>query len=101
MTVKVTSDALADLQDSYAFYEKQTSGLGSYFRRCLEQDLVELQRTAGIHSKIHGYQHVRSKVFQSILFYHVQTGTAIVMAILDGRIGPSERERILLDRLDV
>ncbi len=101
MIVKVTSDALGDVQDSHAFYEKQTDGLGSYFRSCLEQDLVDLQHTAGIHSKIHGYHHVRSKVFQSILFYRTQAGIAIVMAVLDGRIDPSQRDRILLKRIGV
>ena len=30
MTVRVTSDALDDLQDGYGFYEKQEKGLGSF-----------------------------------------------------------------------
>lgn len=98
MTVRVTSDALDDLQDGYGFYEKQERGLGSYFRQCIEQDLLELRRTAGIHRKIRGYHHVNSKVFNTILYYRTDQNTAAVMAILDGRIDPATRDSILSQR---
>ncbi len=98
MTVEVTSDALFDLWDGHEFYEKQTKGLGGYFRQCIEQDLTDLQRTAGIHSKIRGYHHVKSKVFQSLVFYRTHQNTAFIMAILDGRMDPATRDRILGER---
>jgi len=97
MMVKVTSDALNDLQDGYGFYEKQEKGLGSYFRHCIEQDLLELRGTAGIHRQIRSY-HANSKTFNYILYYRMNQNTATVMAILDGRIDPSTRDRILRQR---
>jgi hypothetical protein len=98
MRIRVTSDALDDLDYSYAFYEKQEKGIGSYFRECIEQDLNDLRRTAGIHSKIKGYLHVNSKIFNSIFYYRMEPGAAIVIAILDGRIHPYKRNQILKTR---
>ena len=98
MTVKVTSDALDDLQDGYGFYEKQEKSLGSYFRYCIEQDLLELRSTAGIHRQIRSYHHVNSRIFNTILYYRMDQNTANVMAILDGRIDPVTRDRILSQR---
>jgi plasmid stabilization system protein ParE len=98
MRVRVTSDALNDLQESYDFYEQQEKGLGGYFRRCIEQDLQSLRTTAGIHSEIHGYHHVNSKIFNSIFYYRMELQSAVVMAILDARIDTSTRERLLSQR---
>ena len=98
MKVSVSSDALGDLHKSYAFYERQEKGLGSYFRICIAQDLLGLETTAGIHSMIRGYHHVNSKHFQSIIFYSVEIGEAEVKAIFDGRINPSKRDHILKGR---
>ncbi|MCF7787535.1 MAG: hypothetical protein K9N47_15505 [Prosthecobacter sp.] len=98
MRVRVTSDALQDVQDSHDFYDRQEQGLGSYFRRCIEQDLQSLRTTAGIHSQIHGYLHVNSKIFHSIFYYRMEQQTAVVMAILDARIDPSARDRVLEQR---
>ena len=98
MNVQVTSDAFADVQDGYDFYERQENGLGTYFSRCIEQDLKELRITAGIHRKIRGYHRVNSQIFNTILYYRMDQDTAIVMAILDGRIDPTTRDNILQDR---
>jgi hypothetical protein len=98
MNVQVTSDAFADVQNGYDFYELQERGLGTYFSRCIEQDLKELRITAGIHRKIRGYHRVNSQIFNTILYYRMDQDTAIVMAILDGRIDPATRDRILKNR---
>lgn len=98
MRVRVSSDALEDVQDSYNFYERQEKGLGGYFRRCIEQDLENLRQTAGIHRKIRGYLHVNSKIFNSIIYYRLEPSTAVVLAILDGRIDPATRDRVLSQR---
>ncbi|SKA98683.1 hypothetical protein SAMN02745166_02837 [Prosthecobacter debontii] len=99
MKVLVTSDALGDLQQSYAFYERQEKGLGTYFRQCITKDLTDLQMTAGIHSAICGYLHVNSVKFNSIIYYRVEKHIAVVKAIVDGRIAPEKRDRILKRRI--
>lgn len=98
MKVLVTSDVLGDLQQSYAFYERQQKGLGSYFRQCITEDLTELQMTAGIHSAIRDYLHVNSRKFNSIIYYRIENDIAVVKAIVDGRIAPGKRDRILKRR---
>ena len=98
MRIRVTSDAFSDVEDSYAFYEKQEKGLGSYYRACIEQDLLSLSDQAGIHSKIKGYHHMNSAVFQSIFYYRIQAEEVVVVAILDGRIDPATRDDLLTDR---
>ena len=35
MMVSISSDAEADLAEGYWFYERQSPGLGDYFRSCL------------------------------------------------------------------
>lgn len=98
MRVRVTSDALDDVQYGHDFYEKQERGLGSYYRQCIERDLKSLCETAGIHSQIGGYLHVNSKIFKSILYYRMEQQAAVVMAILDARVDPLMRDRILAQR---
>lgn len=98
MRVRVTSDALEDVQCGYDFYEKQEAGLGSYYRQCIEQDLTGLRETAGIHSKIRGYLHVNSQIFKTIFYYRMEKQAAVVMAILDARIDPLLRDRLLAER---
>lgn len=98
MRVRVTTDAFDDLESSYEFYEKQEKGVGAYFRDCIEQDLIDLRRTAGIHRKIKGYHHANSKIFNSIIYYRIEPDAAVVVSILDGRIRPSKCDRILKSR---
>ena len=38
MTVDISSDAEEDLIEGYWFYERQSPGLGDYFRSCLIAD---------------------------------------------------------------
>jgi len=35
MIVSISSDAEADIAESHWFYERQSPGLGAYFRSCL------------------------------------------------------------------
>lgn len=95
MRIQVLRLALEDLKKSYHFYERLEKGLGSHFRTCLEQDLVLLKNTAGVHRKIGNYHHVNAKVFKSIIYYRIIQDRAVVFAILDGRIDPVKRDRIL------
>ena len=98
MTVQVVRAAKADIATSHKFYEKQQQGLGEYFVECILGDIAELEQTGGIHRKTHGYHHVNSKRFQSVLYYRMADETVILTAIIDGRINPAKRDRILSRR---
>ena len=98
MRVQILRPALQDMESSYRFYECQEKGLGSYFRRCIEEDLMLLRTSGGIHSKLNGYHHAISRIFKSVIYYQIVAGIVIVFAILDGRIDPKKRDRILKRR---
>jgi hypothetical protein len=46
--VRISDDALADLNDGHWFYETQEPGLGDYFESCLRADIEALKVSAGI-----------------------------------------------------
>jgi hypothetical protein len=98
MKVVVLAAALQDMEKSYRFYERQQRGLGTYYRRTVEEDVVVLGETAGIHSRVCGYHHAICSVFKSVIYNDIIAGVAVVFAILDGRIDPGKRDRILRRR---
>ena len=51
--VRISEDALADLNDGYWFYDAQEAGLGDYFVSCLRADIDGLKVSAGIHPIVH------------------------------------------------
>lgn len=62
--IEISSDALADLNQGFLFYEKQEQGLGDYFTSCLKADIEELRIIGGIHRVVHRqYYRSLSRVF--------------------------------------
>jgi len=62
--VRISEDALQDLNDGYLFYEAQEAGLGDYFAACLRADVEGLKISAGIHRVVYqDYHRLLSKVF--------------------------------------
>jgi hypothetical protein len=47
--IKISSDALADLNEGFGFYEAQSEGLGDYFISSLKSDIEELKISGGVH----------------------------------------------------
>jgi hypothetical protein len=43
ITVRISEDALQDLNDGFLFYEAQQPGLGDYFASCLRADIEGLR----------------------------------------------------------
>ena len=88
MNVHITSDAEEDLIEGYWFYERQSPGLGDYFRSCLIADIESLAFFAGVHEVILSYHRSLSKRFPFAIYYRVEQDTAIVAAVLDARRNP-------------
>ncbi len=55
--VRISSDAIDDLNDGFRFYEAQERGLGDYFLSQLLADIDGLKITAGIHRQPHRHLH--------------------------------------------
>jgi hypothetical protein len=88
MTVFISSDAEEDLVNGYWFYERQSLGLGGYFRSCLIADIDSLAYYGGIHACQYGHHRALSKRFPFCIYYHINGSLITVMAVLDARRDP-------------
>jgi hypothetical protein len=88
--VRISEDALQDLNNGYLFYETQEAGLGDYFAACLRADIEGLKISAGAHRIVHqDYQRLLSRVFPYGIFYTVENECAVVWAVVDLRRDPA------------
>ncbi|MCG3146793.1 MAG: hypothetical protein PCFJNLEI_00227 [Verrucomicrobiae bacterium] len=68
--IRISDDALHDLNDGFLFYEAQQAGLGDYFVSCLRADIEGLRLTAGVHRIVYrDYHRALSRVFPCGIFY--------------------------------
>jgi len=88
MIVDISSDAEEDLIDGYWFYERQSPGLGDYFRSCLIADIESLAYYGGIHAIEYGFHRALSKRFPFCIYYLVDGNHVTVTAVLDLRRDP-------------
>jgi len=88
--IRISEDALQDLNEGFLFYEAQEAGLGDYFVTCLRADIESLRVYAGIHRAVYGdFYRLLSRVFPYGIFYTVEGGTAVVWAVVDLRRDPA------------
>lgn len=77
------------LSDGSRFYERQERGLGSYFRKCLIDDIARLEITAGVYQVVsEGFYRSVSQRFPFSIYYLVKPDRVVVSAILDSRRDP-------------
>lgn len=97
--IRISEEALEDLNEGFLFYEKQQIGLGDYFASCLRADIERLKIAAGTHSVAYSdFYHSVSKTFPFGIFYTVETGVAVIWAVLDLRRDPEWIRRQLSER---
>jgi hypothetical protein len=96
MRVTILDAAERDLEEGYRFYERQYTGLGSYFLDSLYSDIDSLSYYGGIHHTIFGYHRLLSKRFPFAVYYKMLEDEILVTAVLDCRRKPSwMRERLM------
>ena len=71
--IRLSEDALADLDDGFWFYEWQETGLGDYFSTCLRGDIEGLKTTAGVHRR-----YIGTTIDCSAAFSHLQSTTPLL-----------------------
>ncbi len=90
MKISIQPSALADLKDSFHFYERQQTGLGDYFLDSIFADIDSLLLFAGIHPIHFGRFHrLLAKRFPFAIYYMVEEEVAYVRAVLDLRRDPA------------
>ena len=87
--LRISDDALHDLNAGFVFYEAQQLGLGEYFVTCLRADIEGLRLTAGAHGVVYrDYHRLLSRVFPYGIFYTRVASEVIVWAVIDLRRDP-------------
>lgn len=88
--IRISDEALQDLNEGFLFYEAQGIGLGDYFATCLRADIEGLRITAGVHRLIYrDYHRLLSRVFPYGVFYTHQDDEVVVWAVIDLRRDPT------------
>jgi|SRR5680860_34220 hypothetical protein len=93
--VRLTDEALADIDSATQFYEKLVAGLGQYFFDSIITDLEALEFFGGIHQQKLGYYCCPSKRFPFLIYYDFSEEEVSVVAILDTRANPDKARRRL------
>lgn len=90
MKIRILESASQDLIEGFHFYEKQESGLGTYFMDSLFSDIDSLQIYAGTHIVFFSkYHRMLSKRFPFAIYYRVADNEVLVYAVLDCRRNPA------------
>ena len=89
MRIELLDEAEKDLIDGFAFYERQSKGLGEYFLDSVFADIESLRLYAGIHALFFGYHRLLAKRFPFAIYYKIQNGVIRAYAILDCRRDPA------------
>ena len=95
MKVRLLDEAENDLRDGYAFYERQNHGLGRYFLKVLRKALRALGHLGGVHQIEYGCFRAIPPHFPFKIFYVIEDGTVVVVAIIDSRRQPERIRRRL------
>src|SRR5262245_53056442 len=76
MIVNISSDAEDDVAEGFWFYDRQSAGLGDYFRSCIIADIDSLVFYSGIDEVDYGYHRSLSKTFPVAISYRVDGDVA-------------------------
>ena len=98
MLVQISAAAEGDIADGYWFYERQSPGLGDYFRTCIFADIESLTYFGGIHEIVNGFHRSLSKRFPFGIYYAIKNDRLTVAAVLDLRSEPLWTRDLLDDR---
>ncbi len=88
MQVTILDAAEGDIEEGYRFYERQSSGLGTYFLDSLYSDIDSLAYFGGIHRIICNHHRLLSKRFTYVVYYRIAEDEVLVTSLLDCRKNP-------------
>lgn len=73
MRIRLTAEALEDLNEGFSFYEIQGSGLGDYFASSVRAEIEGLKIFAGIHRRDYrDYHRLICRIFPYAVYYSVE-----------------------------
>jgi len=86
--VRLTDEAIQDIDHAVNFYDQIEPGLGDYFFDSITTDVEALEFFGGLHQQRFGYYACPATRFPFIIYYSAQQQHADVVAILDTRENP-------------
>ncbi|MGD2118436.1 MAG: type II toxin-antitoxin system RelE/ParE family toxin [Chromatiales bacterium] len=85
----IRTEAEADIQDAYQWYESQRKGLGENFLLCIEEALSRISRNPAIHKVVYKEVHrVLIHRFPFGIFFIEGKNSISVLAVLHARRNP-------------
>lgn len=99
-TVRLTDEAIRDIDNATMFYDELLEGLGRYLFDSVTTDIESLEFFAGIHQKRLGYYCCPAKRFPFLIYYDIENDLDSVVAILDTRRAPYKALKRLEDPQD-
>lgn len=98
MNVEIRDEALLDIAEGVAFYDRRNHGAGDYYYQQIFEDIESLIETAGIHETHFGYHRKIATRHPFLIYYRLIATGVEVIAVLDGRSRPSEIDATLRRR---
>ncbi len=90
MKIRILESAKMDLKEGFWFYEKQDTGLGTYYLDTLYADIDSLRLYGGIHSIHFGnYHRMLSSRFPFARYYRISERHVDIHAVIDCRKDPA------------
>ncbi|GGY69300.1 type II toxin-antitoxin system RelE/ParE family toxin [Marinobacter zhanjiangensis] len=97
-TVRLTDEAVRDIDTATLFYDELLEGLGEYFFDSITTDIESLEFFAGVHEKRLSYYCCPAKRFPFLIYYDLENEVVSVVAILDTRRAPYQARKRLEDQ---
>lgn len=84
-------EAQAELEDAYAWYEEQRTGLGEHFLLCIEEKISAIRRQPETYPTVH--RTVRRALIRRFpygIYYIIEENRVVVIAIFHSRRDPKQ-----------
>lgn len=89
LPINFRPEARAELVEAWAWYEEQRPGLGDELAACVEAAIGKAARQPDAHAEVHeGVRRVLVRRFPYGVFYVVEGGELLVLAVAHGRRRP-------------
>ena len=88
--IKISEEALQDLNEGFLFYEAQQFGLGDYFVSSLRSDIERLRIAGGTHRVVfQDFHRLICSIFPFAVYCTPEAEQVIVWAVIDQRHDPN------------
>lgn len=95
--LKVSSIAYQETDDAYAYYEKQSPGLGERFLKSLEGSYLKLSQTPQFYGYIQYDKNIRDikiKTFPFVIIFQIIENTVFVLRVFNTNRNPESLKNL-------